>query len=164
MARPLIQILKRKKKMKHKTLLNGNSKTMMKRSLIPNLILPRRILPQKNLPARNDPRERKAKELINDRTEKKGKEEPIEKRREKRPERKEKPFDPSKAKALRNIIHPSIEKVSKTVTDEKVLTALSELKSAFDVAEGIQPGTSHNFVAQIIDALKKSSQQQQQGH
>jgi len=84
------------------------------------------------------------------------------KRREKKPERKEKPSDPSKAKALRTIIHPSIEKVSKTITDEKVLTALSELKSAFDVAEGIQPGTSHNFVAQIIDALKKSSQQQQQ--
>lgn len=84
--------------------------------------------------------------------------------KEKRPERKEKPSDPSKAKALRTIIHPSIEKVSKTVTDEKVLTSLQELKSAFDMAESIQPGTSHNFVAQIIDALKKSSQQQQQGH
>jgi serine/threonine-protein kinase 24/25/MST4 len=83
------------------------------------------------------------------------------KRREKKPERKEKPSDPSKAKALRTIIHPSIEKVAKTVTDEKVLTALQELKAAFDVAEGIQAGTSHNFVAQIIDALKKSSQQQQ---
>jgi len=84
------------------------------------------------------------------------------KRREKKPERKAKPTDPSKAKALRTIIHPSIEKVAKTITDEKVLTALNELKQAFDVAEGIQPGTSHNFVAQIIDALKKSSQQQQQ--
>jgi len=84
------------------------------------------------------------------------------KKKEKRPERKEKPADPSKAKALRTIIHPSIEKVSKSVTDEKVLNALQELKSAFDVAEGIQPGTSHNFVAQIINALKKSSQQQQQ--
>jgi len=84
------------------------------------------------------------------------------KRREKKPERKGKPSDPSKAKALRTIIHPSIEKVSKTITEERVLTALNELRSAFDVAEGIQPGTSHNFVAQIIDALKKSSQQQQQ--
>jgi len=83
------------------------------------------------------------------------------KRREKKPERKEKPTDPSKAKALRTIIHPSIEKVALTVTDEKVLTALQELKAAFDMAEGIQAGTSHNFVAQIIDALKKSSQQQQ---
>jgi len=29
------------------------------------------------------------------------------------------------------------------------------------MAESIQPGTSHNFIAQVIDALKKSSQQQQ---
>jgi len=36
------------------------------------------------------------------------------------------------------------------------------LKSAFDMAESIQPGTSHNFIAQVIDALKRSAQQQQQ--
>jgi len=82
------------------------------------------------------------------------------KRAEKKPERKERTADPQKAKALRNIIHPSIEKVSKNITDDKVIGALNELKAAFDMAEGIQPGTSHNFIAQVIDALKKSSQQQ----
>jgi len=84
------------------------------------------------------------------------------KKREKKPERKEKQEDPQKAKALRTIIHPSIEKVQKTVTDEKVIIALNELKSAFDMAESIQPGTTHNFIAQVIDALKRSAQQQQQ--
>jgi len=76
-----------------------------------------------------------------------------------RKERKPKPADPAKAKALHSIIQPSIEKVSKTTKDEKVLAALNELKIAFEMAESVQPGTSHNFVAQVIDALKKSSVQ-----
>jgi len=76
-----------------------------------------------------------------------------------RKERKPKPADPAKAKALHSIIQPSIEKVSKTTKDEKVLAALHELKIAFEMAESVQPGTSHNFVAQVIDALKKSSVQ-----
>jgi len=52
--------------------------------------------------------------------------------------------------------------VSKSTKDEKVISALDELKAAFDMAESIQPGTSHNFVAQVIDALKKSSAAAQQ--
>jgi len=83
------------------------------------------------------------------------------KKREKKPTKKPTSSDPQKAKALRTIIHPSIENVAKTAQDEKVLGALQELKAAFDMAENIQPGTSHNFIAQVIDALKKSSQQQQ---
>jgi len=81
------------------------------------------------------------------------------KKKDRKPERKEKPTDPSKAKTLRTIIHPSLDKVSKSIVDEKVLTSLQELRAAFDMAESIQPGTSHNFVAEIIGALKKSSQQ-----
>eukprot|EP01126_Amoeba_proteus_P061437 TRINITY_DN8249_c0_g2_i1.p1 TRINITY_DN8249_c0_g2~~TRINITY_DN8249_c0_g2_i1.p1 ORF type:complete len:475 (-),score=110.80 TRINITY_DN8249_c0_g2_i1:136-1560(-) len=80
-------------------------------------------------------------------------------------ERKERSTKPSSTKkpsrsqekpaALTSVIHPAIDKVAKTQTDEKVLGALNELKMAFDTAEELHSGVTHKLVAQIIETLKR---------
>jgi len=63
----------------------------------------------------------------------------------------------SKPGALQTIITPSIQKVQKSLKDEKAAMSLDELKAAFEMAENISPGVSHAFIAQVIETLKKSS-------
>eukprot|EP01126_Amoeba_proteus_P061433 TRINITY_DN8249_c0_g1_i2.p1 TRINITY_DN8249_c0_g1~~TRINITY_DN8249_c0_g1_i2.p1 ORF type:complete len:395 (-),score=106.77 TRINITY_DN8249_c0_g1_i2:207-1391(-) len=60
-----------------------------------------------------------------------------------------------KPTALTGIIHPAIEKVAKTQTNEQVLGALNEMKKAFDNAEELHSGVTHKILAQIIETLKR---------
>lgn len=46
-------------------------------------------------------------------------------------------------------------KLLKTNTDEEVISALAQLKIAFDNAEKAQPGITHTMIAQIIETLKR---------
>jgi len=59
-----------------------------------------------------------------------------------------------KPSALTSVIHPAINKVQKTMKEDNVIGALNELKMAFDTAEDLQPGITHNIIAQIIETLK----------
>jgi hypothetical protein len=43
----------------------------------------------------------------------------------------------------------------KSNTDENVISALAQLKIAFDNAEKAQPGITHTMIAQIIETLKR---------
>jgi hypothetical protein len=43
----------------------------------------------------------------------------------------------------------------KNNTDEEVISALAQLKIAFDNAEKAQPGITHTMIAQIIETLKR---------
>jgi serine/threonine-protein kinase 24/25/MST4 len=58
--------------------------------------------------------------------------------------------------ALHNVIYPALAKITQTTKDENVITALNNLKIAFDEAEAVQPGITHNFIVQIIETLKRS--------
>jgi len=60
-----------------------------------------------------------------------------------------------KPSALTSVIHPALSKLSKSTKDEHVQKALEELKESFDAAEAVQPGIVHNFIAQIIETLKR---------
>eukprot|EP01124_Arcella_intermedia_P010592 TRINITY_DN1710_c0_g2_i1.p1 TRINITY_DN1710_c0_g2~~TRINITY_DN1710_c0_g2_i1.p1 ORF type:complete len:442 (+),score=146.04 TRINITY_DN1710_c0_g2_i1:112-1437(+) len=61
-----------------------------------------------------------------------------------------------KSTALEKVIYPALGKITKTTKDDNTLAALNQLKIAFDHAESIQPGMSHNFIAQIIETLKSN--------
>jgi len=54
------------------------------------------------------------------------------------------------------VIYPTLGKLAKSTKDDNVLQALNQLKSAFDAAEGAQPGITHTFIAQIIETLKRN--------
>jgi len=58
--------------------------------------------------------------------------------------------------ALHSVIYPALAKLTQNTKDENLLLALNNLKIAFDEAETIQPGITHNFIAQIIETLKGS--------
>jgi serine/threonine-protein kinase 24/25/MST4 len=57
--------------------------------------------------------------------------------------------------ALTSVIYPALSKLLKTNKDEAVVHALAQLKLAFDAAEKAQSGITHNFIAQIIETLKR---------
>jgi len=57
--------------------------------------------------------------------------------------------------ALTSVIYPVLSKLLKTNTDEEVISALAQLKIAFDNAEKAQPGITHTMIAQIIETLKR---------
>jgi len=87
-----------------------------------------------------------------------------EKRRRERRERREKRGDKRKKKgrkkpsALTSIIYPAIDKLAVSGDDDRLTAALEQLKATFDNAERLQPGISHQLIAQIIDTLKRSAQ------
>jgi len=54
------------------------------------------------------------------------------------------------------VIFPDLSQINKSTKDENVIAALNNLKIAFDEAEAVQPGITHNFIAQIIETLKRS--------
>lgn len=60
-----------------------------------------------------------------------------------------------KPSALTSVIHPALGKLTKSTKDENVVKALEELREAFDAAEAVQPGIVHNFIAQVIETLKR---------
>lgn len=62
--------------------------------------------------------------------------------------------NPDKPSALTSVIYPALGKLVKQTKDETVIKALDDLKDAFDQAEQLQPGITHNFIAQIIETLK----------
>jgi len=57
--------------------------------------------------------------------------------------------------ALTSVIYPVLSKLLKSNTDEEVISALAQLKIAFDNAEKAQPGITHTMIAQIIETLKR---------
>jgi len=59
-----------------------------------------------------------------------------------------------KPSALTSVIYPALGKLVKQTKEDNVVKALDELKEAFDAAEAVQPGITHNFIAQIIETLK----------
>jgi len=61
----------------------------------------------------------------------------------------------SRPSALTSVIYPVLSKLLKTNTDEEVISALAQLKIAFDNAEKAQPGITHTMIAQIIETLKR---------
>jgi serine/threonine-protein kinase 24/25/MST4 len=61
----------------------------------------------------------------------------------------------SRPSALTSVIYPALSKLLKTNKDEAVVHALAQLKLAFDAAEKAQSGITHNFIAQIIETLKR---------
>jgi len=54
------------------------------------------------------------------------------------------------------VIYPALTKLAQSTKDDNLLIALNNLKIAFDEAETVQPGITHNFIAQIIETLKGS--------
>eukprot|EP01089_Gocevia_fonbrunei_P006817 TRINITY_DN1782_c0_g1_i1.p1 TRINITY_DN1782_c0_g1~~TRINITY_DN1782_c0_g1_i1.p1 ORF type:complete len:454 (-),score=134.39 TRINITY_DN1782_c0_g1_i1:60-1421(-) len=66
-------------------------------------------------------------------------------------------FEQSGAKpsALTSVIYPVLSKLLRDNTDENVISAVADLKVAFDNAEKAQPGITHTMIAQIIETLKK---------
>jgi len=61
--------------------------------------------------------------------------------------------------ALTSVIYPVLGRLLKTHQedgDERVVTALAQLKIAFDNAEGASPGISHQMIAYIIETLKSN--------
>jgi len=63
--------------------------------------------------------------------------------------------EPGKPSALTSVIYPALGKLLKNAKDEDTVQALTQLKTAFDSAEGVQPGITHSFIAQIIETLKR---------
>jgi len=43
----------------------------------------------------------------------------------------------------------------KNTKDEEVIEALNKIKESFDLAESVQTGLTHNFIAQVIETLKR---------
>eukprot|EP00005_Dracoamoeba_jomungandri_P003109 CAMPEP_0174260454 /NCGR_PEP_ID=MMETSP0439-20130205/9721_1 /TAXON_ID=0 /ORGANISM="Stereomyxa ramosa, Strain Chinc5" /LENGTH=437 /DNA_ID=CAMNT_0015344705 /DNA_START=69 /DNA_END=1382 /DNA_ORIENTATION=- len=62
---------------------------------------------------------------------------------------------PQRPSALTSVIYPVLSKLLKQNTDEQVVSALAQLKIAFDNAEKAQPGITHTMIAQIIETLKR---------
>ncbi|KYQ89782.1 severin kinase [Tieghemostelium lacteum] len=60
-----------------------------------------------------------------------------------------------RASALTSVIYPVLSKLLKTTQDENVINALAQLKLAFDNAEKVKPGITHNLIAQVIETLKR---------
>jgi len=63
---------------------------------------------------------------------------------------------PAQSTALLNVIYPTLGKLAKNTKDDHVIQSLNQLKTAFDQAEATQPGITHNFIAQVIDTLKRN--------
>jgi serine/threonine-protein kinase 24/25/MST4 len=62
----------------------------------------------------------------------------------------------TRAAALNNVIYPAVKKlVTQYSQDNTTVSALSQLKNAFDNAEKAQPGITHQLIVQIIETLKK---------
>jgi serine/threonine-protein kinase 24/25/MST4 len=61
----------------------------------------------------------------------------------------------SRPSALTSVIYPVLSKLLKSNTDDNVISALAQLKIAFDNAEKAQPGITHTMIAQIIETLKR---------
>jgi len=61
----------------------------------------------------------------------------------------------SRPSALTSVIYPVLSKLLKNTTDENVVSAVAQLKIAFDNAEKAQPGITHTMIAQIIETLKR---------
>jgi len=80
----------------------------------------------------------------------------IETREKRKKERKNKKPAPEKSTALLNVIYPTLGKLAKNTKDDQVILSLNQLKTAFDQAESTQPGITHNFIAQVIDTLKRN--------
>jgi len=60
-----------------------------------------------------------------------------------------------KPSALTSVIYPALSKLLNQTKEEEVVAALTALKNSFDAAESVQPGITHNFIAQIIETLKR---------
>jgi len=71
-------------------------------------------------------------------------------------DRKKKAAGPETSTALLNVIYPTLGKLAKNTKDDQVIESLNQLKTAFDQAEAYQPGITHNFIAQVIDTLKRN--------
>jgi len=82
--------------------------------------------------------------------------EKLEQKKEKRKKKAKKPPPQEKPSALINVIYPALGKLLKSTKDDNVIQALNNLKTAFDNAEAVQPGITHNFIVQIIDTLKSN--------
>lgn len=63
--------------------------------------------------------------------------------------------DKPRPSSLTSIIYPAIAKLLQNNKDPNLTKALSDLKNAFDAAEDVQSGITHNFVAQVIETLKR---------
>jgi len=63
--------------------------------------------------------------------------------------------DKPRPTSLTSIIYPAIAKLLKNNKDPNLAKALGDLKNAFDAAEDAQAGITHNFVAQVIETLKR---------
>jgi serine/threonine-protein kinase 24/25/MST4 len=57
--------------------------------------------------------------------------------------------------SLTSIVYPAISKLLANNKDAGLAKALTDLKNAFDAAEDAQAGITHNFVAQVIETLKR---------
>eukprot|EP01121_Diplochlamys_sp_Union-15-3_P012392 TRINITY_DN3705_c0_g1_i3.p1 TRINITY_DN3705_c0_g1~~TRINITY_DN3705_c0_g1_i3.p1 ORF type:complete len:388 (-),score=95.37 TRINITY_DN3705_c0_g1_i3:111-1133(-) len=57
--------------------------------------------------------------------------------------------------ALTSVIYPALRKLIENHKDGQVIEALARLKVAFDSAEKAKPGITHNFIAQVIEMLKR---------
>jgi len=78
-------------------------------------------------------------------------------RTDKGADKKKKPKKPQNngASALTSVIQPTILKLIKATKDEEVIETLNQIKLAFENAENIQPGITHNFIAAVIETLKR---------
>lgn len=56
---------------------------------------------------------------------------------------------------LTSVIYPAIAKLLKNNKDPNLAKALGDLKNSFDAVEDAQSGITHNFVAQLIEILKR---------
>ena len=62
----------------------------------------------------------------------------------------------AKSAALMSVVYPTLGKLLKAnQDDEKVVEALSLLKIAFDKTDASNPGMTHQFIASVIETLKK---------
>ncbi|KAF2077209.1 hypothetical protein CYY_001463 [Polysphondylium violaceum] len=60
-----------------------------------------------------------------------------------------------RASALTSLIYPVLSKLLHNTQDENVISALAQLKMAFDNAERAKPGITHQLIAQIFETLRK---------
>mmetsp|Transcript_3320 Transcript_3320/g.11662 ORF Transcript_3320/g.11662 Transcript_3320/m.11662 type:complete len:413 (-) Transcript_3320:102-1340(-) len=63
---------------------------------------------------------------------------------------------PGRPSALTSVVYPVLGRLLKANNDEKVISALAQLKIAFDNAESAQPGITHQMIAHIIETLKSN--------
>eukprot|EP01095_Lingulamoeba_sp_RSL-Kostka_P005403 TRINITY_DN1673_c0_g2_i2.p1 TRINITY_DN1673_c0_g2~~TRINITY_DN1673_c0_g2_i2.p1 ORF type:complete len:370 (-),score=164.16 TRINITY_DN1673_c0_g2_i2:168-1277(-) len=62
----------------------------------------------------------------------------------------------AKPSALTSVIYPVLGRLIKTYNDPRIISALAQLKVAFDNAEKAQPGITHQMIAHIIETLKSN--------